>query len=810
LAATMLVSAPVFGQDAWITMQNETATRLNVTPLLGSTDPDEKDYAVGDLDQDGDDDLVCVRKQPFTSPGARRNVLFMNENGVLTDRTTQYASASDIPGDQGFLTPTNDRDVLLVDVNNDTWLDIVTATTISDGQPKHIGHPRIYINLGEVAGVWQGFRYEDARIPQLLVSGQPQNPRFCSVAAGDVTGDGRVDLFFGDYDSSGAGGSGEPPGIDMNDRLLINNGSGFFTDQSTARMNTDTLLSAFSAAAAIVDINGDGVRDVLKDTALNFPQEVRVAYNDPANVGSFMTGLIGNPVTIYNLSAYFISVGDLNGDGDLDVVVTDDGQDRYLLNSGNDALGRATFLSRTFQFQSGTGSDDGFGGGSRIADMNNDGWPDVLIADVDVDISGCNRRLHIYRNLGNAPTVTLQDQFPSPIPFSQLQGTYDVAVIDINSDGWNDLVVGRCSGTAVYINQPPGGLAFVFPDGVPGFVNSGSTTTFPVEVNGIGTAIPEPGSATINYSVEGGPFTQEFMTPLGGNLYEASLPAVDCPGTISFYFSAETTLGQTFSDPPSAPVGTYTAIAAAGTEVSLRDEIEGSVAAWATSAAGGTTGGQWEAADPNGTLFNNLLCAPEDDATAGVGVMAFVTQNGPQGASVGSYDVDNGPVQLISPVVDIDGTDATISYSRWFFCTDHPSFPAEEDFFLVEVSNNGGASWVTVENIPHVGPQWVTTSFVVSDYVVPTATVRVRFSTQDLPNNSFTEAGVDNFQVEEFVCVLPCPADIVNDDNLVDVSDLLALLSAWGTNDPAADVDESGLVDVTDLLIVLSAWGPCP
>ena len=96
-----------------------------------TTDTDEKDYAWGDVDQDGWTDLVVVRKLPASFPGPRVNWLLMNENGILVDRTAQYASDSDVPGDMGFLTPTNDRDVELVDVDRDGWLDIVTATTAS-------------------------------------------------------------------------------------------------------------------------------------------------------------------------------------------------------------------------------------------------------------------------------------------------------------------------------------------------------------------------------------------------------------------------------------------------------------------------------------------------------------------------------------------------------------------------------------------------------------------------------------------------------------------------------------------------------
>ncbi len=52
-----------------------------------------------------------------------------------------------------------------------------------------------------------------------------------------------------------------------------------------------------------------------------------------------------------------------------------------------------------------------------------------------------------------------------------------------------------------------------------------------------------------------------------------------------------------------------------------------------------------------------------------------------------------------------------------------------------------------------------------------------------------------------------CAADITG-EGVVDVLDLLEVLSQWGTSG-SADVTGDGIVDVLDLLEVLSAWGPC-
>ncbi len=52
-----------------------------------------------------------------------------------------------------------------------------------------------------------------------------------------------------------------------------------------------------------------------------------------------------------------------------------------------------------------------------------------------------------------------------------------------------------------------------------------------------------------------------------------------------------------------------------------------------------------------------------------------------------------------------------------------------------------------------------------------------------------------------------CPADITG-DGMVDVLDLLEVLSQWGTSG-SADINGDGIVDVLDMLEILSAWGAC-
>jgi len=86
-----MVSNFSFGQ--WLDWQNETDTRL-VLSSVANADNEEKDISVGDLNNDGWDDVVVVRKEPFSiqNAAAKSDLLLMNIDGVLTDQTNLYTT----------------------------------------------------------------------------------------------------------------------------------------------------------------------------------------------------------------------------------------------------------------------------------------------------------------------------------------------------------------------------------------------------------------------------------------------------------------------------------------------------------------------------------------------------------------------------------------------------------------------------------------------------------------------------------------------------------------------------------------------
>ena len=419
--AALATATPAWAAD-WIEYVDQSNARISAAAEVGLGDVEEKDLVVGDVDRDGDSDLVVLRKTPFSNPGGRRNVLFLNESGVMVDRSSVLAP--------DFLDATDDRDGVLVDVDGDGWLDLVTAGTFGE-------KPRVVMNLGDDSGgAWLGFDYEPAagRLP-----GFSPTPNFCSVAAGDVSGDGKPDLYFTDYDTT------------LEDRLLINDGHGFFSDQTTQRLAPAMVFSAFALDSQIADMNGDGFNDIVKDNASGSAPppgsspEVAVLYNDG-------TGHFNFKDPVYTAAPYAAEVADFTQDGKLDLFVVDDGQDRYLINTGNDGQGHANFSSHAVATSPQTSF---FGGGAHFADLDNDGILDVTVADVDADIPGCDRRMALLRGQGTPPNIAYADPLAGASRPWLLSGAFDIAALHIDDDGVLDLWVGTCSGNRVFMGRTP-------------------------------------------------------------------------------------------------------------------------------------------------------------------------------------------------------------------------------------------------------------------------------------------------------------------------------------------------------------------
>ena len=205
---------------------------------------------------------------------------------------------------------------------------------------------------------------------------------------------------------------------------------------------------------------------------------------------------------------------------------------------------------------------------------------------------------------------------------------------------------------------------------------------------------------------------------------------------------------------------------------------------------------------PLGTIYNSSIANPDQDFTK-KGMIAFITQNGSQGGSVGEADVDGGSTALITPAFDFTTRGMEVFYSRWMFDS------LEQDVMNVEISSTNGLEWILVETISNTSG-WEIGSIKLDDYVDAGENIRVKFTVSDQFEPSVVEAGIDSFYILQPDCDLlnDCAADF-NQDAIVNVLDLLNLISYLGTSNSVADLNDSGLVDTIDLLELVSDFGNC-
>lgn len=169
---------------------------------------------------------------------------------------------------------------------------------------------------------------------------------------------------------------------------------------------------------------------------------------------------------------------------------------------------------------------------------------------------------------------------------------------------------------------------------------------------------------------------------------------------------------------------------------------------WTT--ADGNSNNGWERGEPDGTTSQGTPANPEFDVTTDCTDLCFITDNG--GGSATQNDVDDGYVDLTSPVFDATlYTNPQINYYRWFADLEIQGNGNPSDTMTITLFN--GVTSVTLETILPNSPNnssWVARSYVVSNYITPTANMQLRVRTADFgPVFSIVEGGFDKFEVIE-------------------------------------------------------------
>jgi hypothetical protein len=300
------------------------------------------------------------------------------------------------------------------------------------------------------------------------------------------------------------------------------------------------------------------------------------------------------------------------------------------------------------------------------------------------------------------------------------------------------VTVSNISSLQLDVQLSPPGLRFDLPNGLPATVATAGGSTIRVDVNPWAQT-PQAGTGRILIDSANGP-QQLTMQQVAANSYLAELPGFVCGDNVQLRFAADDTSGTTWTSQLHAvPTATQTTI-----QTSNSFEV---ASGWTGGQPGDTaTTGTWGRMDPVATAAQ-----PEDDHTL-AGTLCWVTDG--RGGTIGQYDVDNGFTTLLSPSIDLTGlTRPGIRYWRWFV---NNMGTATDDVFVVDISNDDGATWVNAETIgvnsPEAGGGWFQHSFLVGDILPPTATMRVRFVAADVGTGSIVEAAIDDFEVFEQIC----------------------------------------------------------
>ncbi len=419
------------GSLSVITYQNVSATGEEIVsntieinnntangPVLNDGDNFGSSIAnIGDLNNDGISDIVVSAHNDDTggtSSGAI-HVLFMNSNGSVSNIIEINNNTANGPvlndGDGFGFSIAN-----IGDLNNDGTLDIAVGALGDDAGGTNRGaiHVLFMNSNGTVSNTIE--------INNLTANGPVLNDGdlFGSSIAniGDLNNDGTLDIAVGaTRDDAGGPIRGAIHVLFMNSNGTVSNTIEINSNTASGPALNDGDLFG-SSIANIGDLNGDGTLDIaVGATSDNAGGLIRGAIHVMLMNSS---GTVSNTIEINDLTANgpalnngdgfgisIANIGDLNGDGTIDIAVGADYDDAGGSNSGAIHvmfMNSNGSVSNTIEINNNTANgpvlNDGDGFGISIAnigDLNNDGTLDIAVGATRDDAGGPNSgAIHVF------------------------------------------------------------------------------------------------------------------------------------------------------------------------------------------------------------------------------------------------------------------------------------------------------------------------------------------------------------------------------------------------------------------------------
>lgn len=362
--------------------------------------------AVADVNGDGRPDLVAADTYAALSGGRGGvSVLLGNGDGTFASPAT-YSSGGDNP-----------QSIAIADLNGDGKPDVVVTNF----------YAAVDVLLGNGDGTFQA---------PLSYSTSGSGPT--GVAVADVNGDGRPDIAVTNFGSSTVA-------------VLFGNGDGTFQPPLTYASG-----GLYAMSVVLADVNGDGMVDVVvanecdRNPCSHGTVGVLLGNGD----GSFQHATTYGSGGWENADPWSLAVGDVNGDGKLDVLVADSCTSPSSCPNASVGVlignGDGTFRPAV------TYASGGYSVSVAVADVNGDGDLDVVVAD---QCAPCGVTNGVGVLLGNGDGT-----FQSVQMYSSGGGNvYAVVLADLNDDGkpdavavhTNDSTVGVLLNNAPFCTTPP-------------------------------------------------------------------------------------------------------------------------------------------------------------------------------------------------------------------------------------------------------------------------------------------------------------------------------------------------------------------